>query len=249
MSIGINLQGEHGQLSAVTVRDTLSDLLSVLSDASRASGAGKQTWVIADLQVGSAIMAVSAPDELPVSALLRDGLAQLERAAAIPPRWTQGMVRRVAALGGRAGHGGATGISITGLAATPVTLSPEIVDHAERALGTHSIAYGSFRGNVDRWNQHNRREIGLTLDDDSTLPATYPSSLADRVRAEAIGHRIEVWGLVSRNPAGQAVSLAVDGFELLPETQPISAADMAGVYVIDGEPMVDLNEWMTTRGK
>ena len=251
MAIGISISGEPGTISAAIVRDSLSDLLVILADASANSGSGDQQWRIADLRIGSAVMSVTAPDEAPVAALVRDGLESLSRMAeipAIPAGWTRRMVGKVRDLGSRSGHDGATGVNFIGLAAEPIGLTSAVVDHATRSLGTATLSYGSFRGHVDRWNEHNKREIGIALDDGGTITATYPPDLAERIRAEAVGRHIEVWGLVSRNPAGQANSIAAQGFDALTQAPPIPIANMAGAYVVDGTPMLDLAAWMADRG-
>lgn len=246
MAIGLNIGGEA--ISATAVRDSLDDLLALLSDASRATGSGVQEWTIADLRIGSAIMAVQAPDEQPVAALIREGLATLGRVAEIPSGWSRRMVERIIALGGRAGRGGATQVNLTGLGAE-MALTAAIVDHATRALGAATVSYGSFRGHVDRWNEHGRHEIGIALDGEGRMTVSYPSSLADRVRSEAIGRRIEAWGLVSRNPVGQATGLAMDDFEVLVERRAIPVAEVAGIFADEnGEPWFRLDEWLETRG-
>jgi hypothetical protein len=249
MSIGIDIGGQPGAISASVVRDSLDDLLALLGDAVKASDAGAQDWKISDLRIGSAIMAVSAADEAPVAALLRSGLAALTSAAAIPVGWNRRMVARIRDLGQRVGHGGATTVSVTGIGRESLAITPEVVANAERALGVESVSYGSFRGTVDRWNEHGKREIGLDLDGGGTIKVTYPADLAERVRAEALKQRIEVWGLVDRNPAGQATAMTMDGFEVLPERRPVSIDHLRGVFADEsGEPWFTLDEWLAARG-
>lgn len=248
MAIGIDIGGER--ISAVVVRDSLDDLLVLLGEASKASGAGRQDWTISELRIGSAVMAVGAPDETPVAALLRAGLDGLERAAAVPVGWNRRMVEKVRDMGQRVGRGGTTGVTVTGLAGVDLPISPVVVANAERALGAESVSYGSFRGTADRWNEHGKREIALDLDGSGSIRVTYPAAIAGRIREEALGRRIEVWGLVGRNPAGQATGIAMEGFEVLPEREVTPIAQVAGIFADeDGTPWFSLEEWMATRGE
>ncbi|KAB2807971.1 hypothetical protein F9L07_25210 [Pimelobacter simplex] len=248
MAIGINIGGE--QISAAVVRDSLDDLLVLLGEASKASGVGRQDWKISELRVGSAVLAVGAPDETSVAALLRAGIDGLERVAAVPAGWNRRMVERLRDMGQRVGHGGATRMTVTGLAGADLLLSPEVVVNAERALGADSVSYGSFRGTADRWNEHGKREIGLDLDGFGSVRVTYPAALAEQVREQALGRRIEVWGLVGRNPAGQPTGITMEGFEVLPKRQVVPVSEVAGIFADeDGSPWFGLDEWMASRGE
>lgn len=248
MAIGIDIGGQ--EISAVVVRDSLDDLLGLLSDASRSVGTGTQEWVITDLRVGSAVMAVGSADEAPVAALIREGIETLQRAAEIPAGWTRRMVERVRDLGQRVGRGGVTRMHMTGLASQWAALTPEVVTNAERALGISSVSYGSFRGVVDRWNQHKKREIGLALDDGGSLTVKFPASLAERIRSKAIGEHVEVWGLVERNAADQPTGMTMEDFEVLPERARVPLSAVAGIWSDeDGRPWFELEEWLAQRGE
>lgn len=249
MAIGIDISGEHGTISATTLRDSLDDLLVLLSDAAAVTDGGQQTWTVDKLAVGSASIAVAAPDESAVADVLRDGLDELRARAEVPAAWTRRMVERVRSLGQRVGRGGATGVALTGIEASDVAITPEIVTHADRALGAATVSYGSVRGVVDRWNEHGRREVKVTMDDGSSVTVKYKADLSDRIRDEALGQKVEAWGLVSRDPLGQALELKAEDFEVLPHLTPVPAGGLRGLYVVDGEPMVDLDVWTVARGE
>lgn len=249
MAIGIDISGEHGTIAASVVRDSLSDLLQLLNDASVAAGVGKQTWVIGDLRVGSAAMALAAPNESPAAALLRDGLNSLRLRAVIPSSWTRRMVERVRDLGQQVGRGGATGMAITGLGIEALALSGEIVAHADRALGVATVSYGSVRGVVDRWDEHDKREVRVSLADSTSATLKYPEALAGRIVAEALRNTIDAWGLIERDALGRILAVKIEDFEVVPTREPVPIGSLRGVYAEDdGTPWFTLDEWMDTRG-
>ena len=105
-----------------------------------------------------------------------------------------------------------------------------------------------MRGRVDRWNEHGKREIGLTRPDGSSLPATYKRALSSRILAEAVGRDIEAWGTIRRNIVGQVVGMSIDGFAVIEPGDPISISSLAGVYQAPaGEPVVTLQDWLNER--
>lgn len=248
MAIGLNIGGEA--ISAATLRDSLDDLLTLLNDASVVADAGQQAWTVDNLAIGSAIFAVAAPNESPVAVVLRDGLAALTERAEVPATWTRRMVERVRSIGQRVGRGGATGMTFTGLDAGGLVVTPEIVTHADRALGAATVSYGSARGVVDRWNEHGRREVKMKLDDDSSVTVSYRAALSDRIRDEAIGRRVEMWGLVSRDALGSAIELKAEDFEVLPDRRLVSISEVSGIFADEsGEPWFTLGEWQAARGE
>lgn len=248
MSIGVNIGGDRGTIAATVVRDSLDDLIGLLSDASVASGAGRQKWTIDQLEIGSAIMAISAPDESPVAHLLRKGLASLSGQAAIPDGWSRRMVERVRDLGQRVGRGGATEVWIIGVAPEATSLSGQIAANAETALGAATVSVGSVRGIVDRWNEHNGREVKMTLSDGSSATVTYRAPLADRVVREALKNTIDAWGEISRDVSGRVVTVKLEDFEVVPQRQPTPIAALAGIYTDDGAAWFGLDDWMASRG-
>lgn len=247
--IGLNIGGEPGSIAATTVRDSLDDLIVLVNAASREVGAGRQDWTIENLAISSAVFAVGAPDEGPIAALLRSGFDALARRAEIPAGWTRTMVERVSRLGQRVGRGGATGVEVTGLGAVGIEITAETTTNAERALGVAAISYGSVRGTVDRWNEHDRREVKVTLDDDTSVTVKYPAALSERIRAEALGRKIEAWGTVSRDSRDNIVELRVEDFELLPELRSVPTSEVAGIFANeDGTPWFTVDEWLAARG-
>lgn len=248
MAIGINIGGQPGTISAATVRDSLDDLVQLLNDASAASGIGRQTWVIENLGIGSAVMAATAAGEAPAADLLRKGLSSLRKQAVIPDGWTPRMVERIRDLGQRVGRGGATEMTMTGLGPA-IALSGDIAAHAERALGAATVSYGSVRGKVDRWNEHDRREVKVTLSDSTSATLKYPKELAARILEEALRNTIDAWGLIERDPLGQILSVKVDDFAIVPDREPVPVGSLRGVWADDdGGPWFTLDEWLKTRG-
>ncbi len=122
-----------------------------------------------------------------------------------------------------------------------------ILDHAERALGRATAALGSIRGRVDRWNEHGRREIGLTRDAGQAVAATYSIELSPRILAEAVGKEIEAWGVIRRNVVGQITGMTIEDFAVVTKPRPVPIASLAGIYDSRSGDGFTLAEWLAHR--
>ncbi|CUR54214.1 hypothetical protein NOCA2140037 [metagenome] len=246
MDIELSLGGEDGQITANVLHDALGETLELLKEAAEISAVDRQVWRIERLRVGSAHIALSAPQGPQVANSLAQGLDSLRAIAAIPEGWSRQMVKRVLDLGRMVGTGGATSVQLQpGPRAEPRALDAVTIDHAERALGSATAAYGSIRGRVDRWNEHSRREVGLTRDSGTPVAAGYASELSPRILAEAVGHEIEAWGVIRRNVVGQVTSMTIEDFRVVERPDPVSISSMAGVYQV-GDTF-SLSDWISER--
>lgn len=245
--VGLHLEGDPGQISAESLHEALGDLLELLRETATVADVETQEWRITGLEAASAHVLMSAPEGLTIANYLRRGLDELRERPAIPEGWSRHMVKHVLDLGRRVGEGGTTGVSLdlgnrkTGRR----SLGPVVVDHAKRALGSATAAYGSVRGRVDRWNEHTKREIGLTREDGSAVTARYGRALSERIVREAVGNEIEAWGTIRRNVMGQITSMTIEDFGVLEPTEPISIQSMVGVYRTDDA--FTLEEWIESR--
>jgi hypothetical protein len=74
VDVRLNLEGEHGQITAEALRDALADLLDLLDEAAGVVGTEQQQWRIQALGASSAHVAVSAPEGPAVALMLARGL-------------------------------------------------------------------------------------------------------------------------------------------------------------------------------
>lgn len=249
MDVRLSLEGEAGQIAVDALHDALGDVLELLREAADAGRVEKQLWRVDGLEVSSAHVVMTAPEGAVIAAIVSRGLDDLRQVAAIPDGWTRHMVKRVRDLGRRSGSGGTTSISLTlgSVNAKARVLDGVIVDHADRALGSETATYGSMRGRVDRWNEHGKREIGVTRDDGGSLPATYRAELSARILSEALGHRIEAWGLIRRNIVGQVIGMTIENFTVMNDRDATPIASLAGVYQSPEDDRLTLDEWLEQR--
>ena len=249
MSVELSMEGSD--ITVENLQGALGELLDLLAEAAAMSDVDKQTWRISTLRAGSAHVAMTAPDEGAVAALVRDGVDALREAAAIPHGWSRQMVKRVLDLGKRTGSGGATsvGLRLGGPSARARVLDAVVTVNAERALGSATSSYGSVVGTVDRWNEHGRREVGLSRDGGAgSVAAGYPSSLSDRIQRDAIGQRVEAWGTIRRNIVGQITGMTIEDFVVAERQPAISITSLVGVYrAPNGESSLTLDEWLENR--
>jgi hypothetical protein len=246
VDVELDLEGEPRQITAVSLHSALGELLELLREAAEAADIERQQWRIDDLRMASAHIAVAAPEGPSVANFVQRGLDGLRQRAAIPDGWTRQMVKRVLDLGQIVGSGGTTGLRLRlSRGGEPRVFDAVLVDHAERALGGATATLGSLRGRVDRWNEHGRREIGLSRLDGPPVPATYSTRLSPRILAEAVGNEIEAWGTVRRNVVGQVTGMTIDDFAVVQRTREIiPASSLAGVFATGD---FALEDWLRDR--
>ncbi|WP_375430218.1 hypothetical protein [uncultured Friedmanniella sp.] len=226
----ITLEGERGGISAQALQTALGASLQLVQEAAATLGVSTGQWNVAELSLGSVTFALENPAAPGAATLVRSGMELLARRTAIPPQWNQAMVRKARDLARLSGSGGVHGVSVTTPGDPLLRLTAEFAAHAEQAIQAREVSLGSVHGLVDKWEDRRTHQIGLSLDDGTTITATYPRDLAARILREALGHVIEARGEIRRNGEGQRVSLALHDFTVPAETVGVSLAAIAGLY-------------------
>lgn len=226
----VTLEGDRGDIGAAAAHAALGCALQLVTDASSVLGVTVGRWNVSELSLGSMTLVIDNAAAPGVATLVTAGFEVLSNRAVVPAQWTQRMVRKARDLGRLAGTQGVHRVTV-GLDGLGVTRVDGVAtSHAEKALQASEVALGGVVGVVDRWQERKGREVGLTLDDGSTLTATYPTELGSRIVHDSIGQRVEAWGEVQRNAAGQRISFRIHDFTVAPATLPAGIELLAGLY-------------------
>jgi hypothetical protein len=230
----VTLDGLHQEIGAEAVHTALGALLSLAKDASKSIGSTAGSWKVSELTLGSATIVISNPAARGVGTLVEEGIDTLARAATVPTSWTQDMVKQVRRLGGLAGRDGVLGVRLGTTTGDLRTIDTTITNNAEAAIEAKETSIGRVVGKVDTWTERKVRQVGLTLDSGSTIKASYPESMATRVRDQALGERVELTGEIERNVTGQGLRIKIIDFEVLPATVPLPVSSILGLYADQG---------------
>ena len=254
--VGFRLSGEDVAVGKfLAVASGLTELLKELE----ASVTGEQgvEWRIADLQVGSASLAMSphppsptgssnafpVADAIPVIGAALEGLAIVEETARRPPHFTDQALRSAKSLV-NAARAGTNALAVFGEAQgerRQVALSSHLVAHVDELIGTASIAVGSLEGTLEAVTIHDT--IAFSIYDAITnrrVECKCDRELLDLAITRYFGKRVSVAGLVSYNAHGDATTVKVD------DVQPLGSADLPQAKDIQGlfsEHKVDIEEW------
>lgn len=241
------LEGPAGAIDGRALQEALGVVLELLSEAEHAASGQARAWTVARLATSSAIIGLAHPEPAATLKVLSSGLDELRRHARVPGSWTPQMVRGVRRLGRLAGTKGTEGVRLeVPRQSAHWAFDPVMTGHATQALSAVEVSLGSVSGLVDLWRERGRRQIGISLDDGGTLTARFSEALAERVRTEALHHRIEAWGELERNGAGQPVALNLVDFAVLDSPEiALTAGVLDGLFAGTG---LTLDEWMEGRG-
>lgn len=248
--VGFRLSGEDiavGQFIAVASK--LTELLKELE----ASVMGEKSveWRLADLQRGSARLAMSPhpplptgrADAFPVIGAVLEGLATVEETARRPPHFTDQALRSAKSLV-NAARAGPNALAVFGEAQgvqRQVALSSDLVAHVDELIGTASIAVGSLEGTLEAVTIHDT--VAFSIYDAITnrrVECKCDREILDLAITRYFGKRVSVAGLVSYNVHGDATTIKVD------DVQPLGSADLPQAKDIQGlfsEHKVDIEEW------
>ena len=228
--IQVTLHGEHGRITADAVQETLSQLLVLVKEGGKTTGATSGSWVVDRLELGSAVIAISNPAAPGVVTLIDNGIRALREAAELPQLWNLRMVSAVRRMARLAGQRGVESVS---LKAHDVEreLDARIAIQADAALMTKEESLASVRGRLDMWSgRRGTPQVGMTLDDGGSLQVQYDHSLAAEVMA-LLDHEVDARGVVERNSAGQRLRLKLEGLEAAPgKPRLVPIHEVSGIY-------------------
>lgn len=224
--VRLTLRGDHGAIGAEVVHEALGEVLSIMREAARSVDAPSPNWIVNEIGIGSVYFAIEDPVLTGPGEVVRQGLLALREAALVPPRWSTEMVKSVRNLGRLTGQQGTQGVDLR-VGEDTLTIDGAITAHADQALKASEVSWGSVAGSIERWNGH-RGEIGMVMEGQPNVVIRYPQAMKERILHEATDHRIEAWGELHRNSAGQPVSLVMAEFEVMGPAASISVDQVAG---------------------
>lgn len=253
--IGLSLAGDTIPLN--TFLDAAYNLGALLSELDVAiSGSRNLEWVISDLSVGSANLAVTplpisddAIDQSPViiSSALK-GMETVEKSAEWPEHFTDeallrakklvgiidGRVERVAVFGNH-GEGGTRRVRVT----------QRVAANIDQLIGTSTTASGSVEGTLETLTIHG----GTAFNVYDAITQRKVRCLCDRKvldeLAAALGKRVLVEGEVRYNVHGQPVSIKVERNRVLRTADQLpQAKDIRGIFAKNKIDTAELSEYL-----
>lgn len=242
----LSLEGPDDQIEVQQLLTASQSLVDLLSAASLTP----LTWRVSRLSTGSlhvSLRAVERPAEAEAAvSVVRGGLTDLRRRAAIPASFTPAMVRTAARLAGVVGVGGVSGISLA--AGDVITVIDQtLAAHAAEALADKTHSVGAARGVLDRLSLRGRREVGL-IDRGSrqAITCTFP----DVMQAEVIGligEEVLARGRLTRNSAGQKTRLELWSLRRVDRGVPVPVGQLVGVLGSDWTEGVNSVDYVRTQ--
>jgi hypothetical protein len=240
------MEGGRGTISVANFVKMLDNTIAIAQGVDSVithTRTGVVDWYVEDLRMGSLEATLVARPRRSHRVSYRDavaeqiaetvvaGLRSVELRPTVPPSFPEPSMRRTQRLGNLiGGEGGATAFrafvpgSVDGTETARIT--KRIAGNAKEALTpkqrTHSSVLGTLeivsvhRGQVVTiYDEINRRAIRGNFDRQSQF---------DIVKA-ALGKRVTVDGVVSRNGLGDAVSVLIEEIEILPEESQLPSVD------------------------
>ena len=247
--IGFRLAGDDVLVDEfIAAASKLSDLLKAL-EASM-TGAQNVHWEIADLQVGSASLAMrphtSPTMEDNASAVIGcalSGLEAVEHGASRPRHFTNQVLRHAKSLASAA-KGESNVLAVFGEnqgVRRQVELSSHLVTHVDELVGPAHVALGSLEGRLEAVTVHDK--VAFNIYDAITnrrVECRCDRETLELAKTRYFERRVSVSGLVSYNVQGDATSIKVDDVRMLGNAHLPQAKDIKGLFA---EQRVDIDEW------
>lgn len=247
--VGFHLSGDDVSIEKfIAVASKLTALLREL-ETSVTDQHGLQ-WQIADLQIGSASLAMRpklpgaasiASADAVIDAVL-EGLATIEDAPRRPPHFSDEALRSASSLATAARDDDANALVVFGEARgaqRQVTVSNQLVAHVKELVGTASVAIGALEGRLEALTIHD--SIAFSIYDAAT--GRQVVCKCDRealdIAKQHFGERVSVSGELGYNARGEATSIKVDMLRAMTEDLP-QAKDIRGLF---SEHKVDIESW------
>lgn len=246
--VGFHLSGDDVSIEKfITVASKLTALLREL-ETSVTDQHGLQ-WQIADLQIGSASLAmrpklpgaasIGSADAV-IDAVL-EGLATIEDAPRRPPHFSDEALRSASSLA-TAARDDANALVVFGEARgaqRQVTASNQLVVHVKDLVGTASVAIGALEGRLEALTIHDT--IAFSIYDAATGRQVVCKCDRDAfdLAKQHFGKRVSVSGELGYNAQGEATSIKVDMLRAMTEDLP-QVKDIRGLF---SEHKVDIESW------
>ncbi len=237
-TLRIVLEGNLGDITVEALIRALDGTVAILNQLDVVTAGQSMpslTWYVTGLTEGSAAVEMRArpktdkrrrqpADQVDLARALVAGLHQLENRDDVPERFVDTSVRRVGTLG-RILSEGATGLRIEGPPpANPDDHRPRTAHvslrsarHSQQATKVATRSRSSLVGNLEKLDVHRRHRFGIynTRSRRAVMCEFAPDQLDEVVAA--LGRRVLVDGILSRNPAGDPLRIVVGNLDVLPD--------------------------------
>lgn len=232
-------------MNADRVLRELTDLLNLMKELERSETHGRagrrnSTWAITHLGMGSVNtgLAPLEPGEgLGFAELDRivsrtvDGFETAQREELIPDGWSTRAAQHARSLASRLGVGADTGMTLRLLVDDEVRRIVDVTRRAsqnlDKALSAKYTSIGSVIGRLDEINLHATPRAGVWPVRGGRVTVLFEHDQTDMMRS-ALGKRVEAFGRLRRNAAGQIIDLKIRGLEMLPDSTP-PITDLTGL--------------------
>jgi hypothetical protein len=156
----------------------------------------------------------------PIEALV-DGVRSLADTPAVPPYYSEATVSRLMQIGKpEPGVSEVSLATVNGAVEHRAQLSSEVLENARKAVREDEVSTGSITGRLDILNARAKSgRLRISLLDPATRHAvtgSAPPGMSEELR-EAFGHRVAVFGRITRNHHGQAIRIQVSAIQQLPD--------------------------------
>ena len=249
-NIGFSLKGKDIPLKAFN--EAARNLLDFLVDLDvSVSGNQNLDWDIFELKTGSANLLVKPTlkrnegedygDEI-ISSALR-GIDLIEQEPTRPDYFTDRILKKAKEFGLIA-NGKVERIIVSGKAKNAtqqsVSISPRIVEHVDKVIGTSSVAIGAVEGVLETLTIHG----GATFAIYDVIASRRIECICNRETLDDLllhlEKRLLVKGEVRFNIGGEPTSVKVESFRLLEGEDLPQAKDLRGLFSKD---KVSIDEW------
>lgn len=227
------IEGEPGTIPVTSLVRALEHALALIQGVDSVITRlekGMVDWYVADLRIGSLGATLMAKPKKrqairyqphiaeDIMSAVIEGVAAIEATATVPPSFPEPSMRRVQRLANLITEDGARAFNFD--LARPVRharVSERSAEHAKQALKPRYRANGSVVGTLEVISVHRQRLFSV-YDEISrrAVRGYFTDEIMDLVK-EALGQRVAVDGVVSRNGAGDLVSVLVDQLQVLPD--------------------------------
>lgn len=249
-TLRIVVEGNLGDITVEALVRALDGTVAILNQldvVTVGQSTPSLTWYVTGLREGSAAIELRArprkdkrrrppADQIDLARTLVAGLDQLENRDEVPERFVDKSVRRVGTLG-RLLTEGASGLRVEGPPpASHVDQRPQTA-HVSEVSARHSLqatrvasrARSSLLGNLEKLDLHGKHRFGIyNTRSRRAVMCEFARDQLDDVVA-ALGRRVLVDGILSRNAAGDPLRIVVGDLELVPDD-----ADLPPIQAIFG---------------
>ncbi|GIH27771.1 hypothetical protein Aph01nite_60810 [Acrocarpospora phusangensis] len=222
--------GTSGTSDALRAFTALTRLLTLLSQMEAgAIGTAGSTWGIEELRLGSVAtvitpnrLADNADSELMANLLdwTISGFSQAEHEEVLPVHWPSSAIETGIELAKALGMIESDGMFLEliddGRPLRSVTVTRRSADNLRSATRVKHTSIGSLIGRLDSVSIHSSPTAGLWTERGGRVEVKFAREHTDAVRA-ALGKRVEISGMLTRNLRDQPLSIRLKRIEELPE--------------------------------